>query len=191
MIMHEVLVDDGEPPRLRFDFSGRSRLSGVVTSEGRPLAGIDLVIGPPDQSLPMTALQTTRRGRYDARGLSEGLHLVLTRLGHFYEVQVAGHTTFDIRLPPTSLSGMVRSERTGMPVQATVQLHRGEEDDSPPVELSFRTVEGAFRFNGMAAGEYVASARADGFERLSRRVWIGGHETVTLDLTESADEKAD
>ena len=103
---------------------------------------------------------------------------------------MAGHTTFDIRLPPTSLSGMVRPERTGLQVQATVQLRRSEDDDSPPVDLSFPDGRRSVPFRRHGAGEYAASARAEGFERLSRRVWIGGHETVALDLIES-DEKAD
>ena len=142
-ITHEVVVDDGAPPRLRFDFSGRSRLSGVVTSEGRPLVGVDLVIAPADQSLPTASLRTTRDGRYDAQGISEGLHLVLTRLGHHYEVQVAGDTSFDIRLPPTSLSGVIRSERTGLPVAGTVQLRREEQLDLAARLRLFQKVCGA------------------------------------------------
>ncbi len=190
-LSRKVRVDDWGETRLDFDFTGRSQLTGTITTIGRPLGDIDLRVVPVDQSRPEAYVTTTERGRYEAQGLSEGLHIVRTRTGHSFETHVSRRTPFDIELPPISLSGVVRTERTRRPISwSQVQLRRAGASGSSRVLLTTRTGhDGMFRFDGLVAGEYVVRASRQGFENLSQRIGIFGNEIVELDLSKSIGER--
>ena len=167
---------------LEFDFTrGRSRLAGVVTMEGRPLPDFLVRAVPSDLSGLVVEARTTDSGHYDARGLSQGPHTVVTPTGHAFEVHVAGDTTFDVDLPPISLSGVVRAKETGLPLRgALVRLYRVE---SWSDELRERAgLDGEFRFNGLAAGEYAIYVTSTRFDDLQRRIHVVGHEVLELEL---------
>ena len=171
---------------VEFDFArGRSRVAGTVTTEGRPLPNFVLLVGPLDMSGPAVEVRTTDSGHYDARGLSEGPHLVITATGHSFEVYVAGDTPFDMDLPSISLSGVVRAGKTGLPVRgALVRLYRAEGDGWIEVLSDWAGVEGEFRFDVLAAGEYDVDVWAPGFDSLSRHVQVVDHEVLELELKE-------
>ena len=183
-LRREVRVAEGEEPTIRVSFAGRARLSGVVRTQGRPLGGIDLRVQSADPERPRAYATTTRQGLYDVQGLAEGPHILRTGAGHSFEVHVSQDTPFDIELPPVSLAGVVRSARTGQPIpHSWVKIKR---DDGYRKEL-VTGADGAFRFDGLAAGGHVVTASGPGFERRSRNLTIAGSEVVELSLEEAAE----
>lgn len=185
MLGREVPADESE---LEFDFAqGRSRVAGTVTTEGRPLPDFVVGVVPLDKSRPAAKVRTTDSGHYDARGLSEGPHLVMTATGHSFEVYVAGDTPFDLDLPSLTLSGVVRDRKTGVPVSgALVRLYRAEGGSWIEALTCSAGVEGEFRFDVLAAGEYYVDVRAPGFESLARHVRLVDAEVLELELKEQS-----
>ena len=206
LVFEGQLNEQGET-RLNLDFTGRARLTGIVTAQGRPLAGIRLVVLPEDRSQPVVYTQTNDVGRYVAAGISNGPHAVATDTGREFHVDVAGSATLDMELPPNQLSGTVRAAGTGHAVAgAWVSLKppkggssrkrvRGAAEDGPWVSLRppeggapaislHRQVasDGAFRFEGLDAREYLLRVRHGDFAELSQQIVVDGHQTVSLEL---------
>lgn len=92
----------------------------------------------------------------------------------------AGDTTFDIDLPPISLSGVVRAKETGRHLRgALVRLYRVETWS----ELrEWAGINGEFRFDGLAAGEYAIYVTHTRFDDLRQRIHVVGHEVLELEL---------
>lgn len=82
-----------------FHLSGKSKLSGRLTSGGRALRGMLLRIVPEDSRGLTANVATTESGRYAARRLSNGRCEIHTVAGHRYVVGFVGDTTFDIEVP--------------------------------------------------------------------------------------------
>ena len=178
----KIRLGDGGEAAAHFDFTARSRLRGTITAGGLPVGDVVFRLLPAAPSAPKARSHTNRRGRYDVFGLAEGPHLLRTDAGHSFEVHVGDDTQFDIELPAVSLSGVVRHARTGRPVWRGEVRLRGSDGYSRRVRTA---VDGSFRFDGLAAGEHVVSTSEPGFERLSRKLWIAGEESVVLDLAET------
>ncbi len=124
-LVERIRLAEGQETDLTFDFAYDSRLSGVVTAGGRPLGDIYLQVVPANPSLPLAYTETTRQGRYDVWGLSPGRHVVRTRAGHSFEVDIARQTSLDIDLPPISLSGVVQSAQSVRPIGLAYVRLRG------------------------------------------------------------------
>ena len=184
-LRRKVSAAKGEEPTIRVSFAGRARLSGTVTTQGRPLGGIELRLLPEDPEQPRAYATTTQHGFYDVQGISEGAHVIRTRSGHSFEVQVSQDTPFDIELPPISLAGVVRPTGAHPPIPyIAVELR----SDSGYREQLLTDLDGSFRFDGLVAGEHIVNVSAPGFESLSRNLWIAGHEVVELALEAVAED---
>ena len=184
-LTRRIRLDDGEEAAAHFDFTPRSRLTGTVTTGGRPLGGILFRVLPANPSAPKAESHTNHQGRYDVYGLAEGRHLVRTNAGHSFEVYVAQDTRFDIELPVVSLAGVVRYARTGRPVShGEVRLRNDGYS-----HLTRTAADGSFRFDGLVAGEHIVSVSEPGFESLSRPLWIAGEKEVELNVREAAGGK--
>ena len=205
LVFEGQLNEQGET-RLHFDFTARARLTGIVTAQGRPLAGIRLAVLPEDRSQPIVHTQTNDAGRYVAAGISNGPHAVATDTGREFHVDVAGSATLDVELPPNQLSGTVRAAGTGrvvagawvslkLPEGGSPRKRRGAAEDGPWVSLRppeggapaislHRQVasDGAFRFEGLDAREYQLRVRHGDFAELSQRIVVDGRQTVSLEL---------
>ena len=180
-----VRLDDLGEARVDLDFSGKARLAGTVSADGRPLGGIGIAVVPKDRSQPMAYATTSELGRYAVRGISDGLHTVETRTGHSADVYVAQHATLDIDLPAISLSGTVRADRTDRPVAGGwVRLARVDASaDSLAVVLGAPIAsDGGFRFEGLAKGEYIVRVSHRDFGGVSRRLHLAGREAVEFRL---------
>ena len=162
-----------EEAHLDLDFGSASRMAGRVTSGEGPLRGLELRIQPEDRKYPRAYATTTDTGRYDVRGLSDGPHIVQTRTGYSFDVDVAGRTAFDIQLPSITLMGNVRAERTARSVGggwATLK-QVDPPDGSRTVGLRSRIAsDGTFVFDGLVRGTYVVRVSHPNFEDVSRRV---------------------
>lgn len=182
LALRSYLSEQGEA-RMNLDFSGRSRLTGIVSAGGRALAGVRLAAMPEDRSRPVVYTRTNDLGRYAAVGISNGPHSVATDTGRSFPVAVAGSTNLDIELPPNELSGTVRAEAAGHPAAgAWVRLSRPE-GDAPAVALRRQVAsDGGFRFAGLDAGEYLVRVSHRDFAEVSRRVAVAGRQTLLFQL---------
>ena len=182
-LVREFLDGNAQDSTLDFHIEDVSRLTGWLTSGGQPLSGISLQIKPEDSSAVTTKVTTTESGRYEARRLADGRHVIHTDTGHTFDVNISGDTTFDFEVPQTSLSGFVSSERTRLPIGGgLVKLVR---TDTPqrahPIELSKRVgSDGTFLFEGLVTGEYDVLVEHPHAETASSRIRISAAETVDL-----------
>lgn len=166
------------------DFTGRSRLRGIVTVGVRPLGAVRLTLTPENRSLPSATATTSELGQYVAQGLADGRYVVRIRTGHRFEVDIGHDTVLDIRLPDISLAGTVVAAETGKSiVRAWVELARVNSSGmSPIVWESHVAGDGGFRIDGLAEGDYIVRAIAPDYQGLSRRMRLTGAEFVNLDL---------
>ena len=178
------LTDQGET-RLNLDFSARSQLTGVVSMQGRPLAGIQIAIAPKDWWRPAARARTNDLGRYAAVGIANGPHTVFAETGRSFHVDVAGSTNLDMELPPNEVSGAVRAEDTGRVIAgAWVRLER--QDVSPTMALRRQVAsDGGFRFEGLELGAYLVHVEHPEFADVSRRVVVRGRQTILFRLKRS------
>lgn len=189
VLVREVQLDQEGEARVDLDFSGGSRVAGIVRAGGRPLGGVNLEVVPEDLSRPVVYATTDELGGYAAEGISDGLHSVQTQTGHSFDVHVEQRTTLNIELPQNSLAGTVRDGRTGRPVAGGwVRLVSADATaGSRPAALRARVAsDGGFRFEGLAEGRYVVHVSHAGFGEVSQRVNVAGPEMVEFHL-ESAD----
>lgn len=166
-----------------FDFEADSQLTGWLTTGGKPLRGVSLKIEPESSSAVAVNVTTTESGRYEARRLSDGRHTIRTDTGHAFEVEIDGETTFDIEVPGNSLSGVVRGERTRLPVgDGSVRLFRTDASSTErALEISKRIgSDGTFHFEGLVAGEYGVHIDYPNADTVSSRMRIEGPETIEL-----------
>ena len=179
------LTDQGET-RLNLDFSARSRLTGVVSTQGRPLAGIQVAVVPEDRSRPVVRTTTNDLGRYVAVGISNGPHSVVADTGGSFDVDVAGSTNLDLELPPNELAGTVRAENTGRIIAGAWVELEGQERGSPAIALRRQVAsDGGFRFEGLEAGAYLVRVAHRDFAEVSRPVVVGGRQTILFHLKPS------
>lgn len=189
VLVRRVQLDEEGEARVDLDFSGGSRVAGIVRAGGRPLGGVNLAVVPEDRSRPVVYATTDELGGYAAEGISDGLHSVQTQTGHSFDVHVEQRTTLDIELPQNSLAGTVRDGRTGRPVGGGwVQLVSADATaESRPAALRVRVAsDGGFRFEGLVEGGYVVRVSHADFGEVSQRVDVAGPEVVEFHL-ESAD----
>ena len=126
---------------------------------------------------------TTASGSFVVKGLSDGPHTVRTRTGLLFALEINGDTTFDIELPPNSVSGIVRSELTNSPIGGGLARLKSVNvpEAARPIQITERIgSDGTFLFEGLAAGAYevvVAHGRA---EKVSSRIQINGSESIEM-----------
>ena len=181
-LVERMRLEQGQEADITFDFSHDSRLSGTVTAGGQPVGGIYLQVVPANPSMPVGSTETTRHGRYDVWGLSPGRHIVRTRAGQSFEVDIARQTSFDIELPRISVSGVVRSAQSMGPIGLAYVRLRGSNGYR---KGALTAADGTFHFQGLSAGEYMIRASQRGFEDRSQGLLVGGEESVTLELEQS------
>lgn len=184
-------LGERDEARVDLDFTARSRLRGVVTAGGRPLGVARLTLTPKDRSLPSAVTTTNELGQYAAEGLGEGPYEVRIHTGHVFDVDVGANTVFDMRLPDTSLTGAVKTAKTGeLIAPAWMELTRVDSSARGSVVLETHAAnDGSFRFDGLVQGEYMLRVVAPKFESFSRKVWIVGAELVDVTLVSSTSEE--
>ena len=182
-LVREILDGNTEGSILDFRIEDDSRITGWLTSGGEPLSGMSLQIKPIDSRAVATNVTTTESGRYEAGRLGVGGHVIHTETGHSFEVDISGDTTFDIDLTQHSLSGLVTSERTRLPIGGgLVTLVRTNAlESSRPIEISKRVgSDGTFLFEGLLSGEYDVVVEHPHSEAAFHRMHISGVETIDL-----------
>ncbi len=184
-----VEIPEGAPEfPVEIAFEGSSRLSGQVTRGGRPISGL-IVFGVPDPPVAgagRSSAQTDGDGRYSLEGLTDGTYDVsINGAGVSYrkEFQVSGDTAGDIALPATTLSGFVRDDSTGQPIEgADIQAETGQETQSFGVKRGATDSSGAYSIDAMDPGAYQVTARKAGY-RLQTQTATVGTDPASLDFS--------
>ncbi|MCY4094489.1 MAG: carboxypeptidase-like regulatory domain-containing protein [Gammaproteobacteria bacterium] len=182
-LVREFIGGNDLVPAIDFHIENESGLTGWLTSGGKPLRGMLLQIEPDNANAVTANVTTTDSGRYEARRLAEGRHVIHTETGHSFEVDINGDTVFDIELPQNSLSGFVRSKSTRLPIGGgLVKLVRTDSiENVRPIELTKRVgSDGSFLFEGLIAGTYEVLVEHPHADTVSTRTQISGSETVDL-----------
>ena len=181
--VREFLDGNKQDSPVDFHFNDGSRLTGWVTSGGKPLEGVSLQIEPESSSAATVSVATTKSGRYEAEGVSDGRHIVRTDTGHTSVVDISGDTTFDIEIPANSLKGIVRGERTKRPVGGGLVKLEGINvpEAIRAVQITRRIgSDGTFSFEGLIAGDYDITVAYPHAESVSSQVQINGSESIEM-----------
>lgn len=184
-LVREFLDGNVHGTALDFHIEDESQLTGWLTSGGKPLSGMSLEIRPKRSGAVSTNVTTTESGRYEARRLGSGEHVIYTDTGHSFEVDVAGDTTLDIDIPQNVLSGIVRGDRTRIPIGGgRVKLVLSDSfKDERPIELIKRVgSDGTFLFEGLISGDYNISIEHPHAETVTSQIRVSGLETVELEV---------
>ena len=166
-----------------FHINGESQLTGWLTSGGEPLSGIAVAIKPEDPEAITANVMTTESGRYEALRLTDGKYVISTDTGYEYSVEINGDTMFDIEVPQNSLSGIVKGERTRLPIGGgQVKLVRANDyENERSVEITRRIGgDGTFLFKGLVRGDYDILVEHPNAETISSRMHVSGFETVEM-----------
>jgi Stage II sporulation protein/Carboxypeptidase regulatory-like domain len=160
---------------------GQGLVSGTLRDQnGNPLAARQITLSGPNVS---RSVMTDAGGVYRFDSLPAGTYIVTvvgTNVSRYVYSDGATSVTLDLMLPVTPvptqgvISGVVR-DFNGVP-------QAGRQMTLTGVNLT-RTVstdnQGAYRFDGLAAGMYAVSVVG---VQLTRNVWSNGYTPVTLDL---------
>ena len=188
MLRRDIVLDHHREAVIDLDFSGRSRIAGVVTAGDRPAAGVEIAALPADRFQPSARARTDNEGRYALRGLVDGPHVVLVYTGQSFDVVVGGDATLDIALPANSFSGSVALRRENVRALVRIALSPAQ-SEHPRFKLQRRIRGGgAFHFDGLPPGEYTVDVSAEGYERVSHRIHISGDEEMRFVLEADTDE---
>ena len=184
-LTREFLDGNVQGATLDFHIETESRLTGWLTSGGEPLRNMSLQIVPENSSAVTFNVTTTESGRYEARRLGDGTHVIHTDTGHLFEVDVSGDTTFDIDVPENVLTGIVRGDNSRIPIGGgRVKLVLLETTAAErPIEVIRRVgSDGTFRFEGLVSGEYNISIEHPHAETVTSRTRVSGLETIELEV---------
>ena len=173
--------EEGGPIDFRFD--DESELRGLVLSGGEPVQGMSLSVVPKNVKHVAGYTTTTASGSYVIKGLSDGPHVVRTPTGYSFEIVIDGKTMSDIELPHNSVSGIVRSEQTRIPIGGGVVVVNGLDipvSSGPSVGIKTIGSDGTFTFTGLIPGDYEIEVVHLHAEKVSIRVKVEGSETIEL-----------
>ena len=184
-LVREFLNGNAQGSAVDFRIEDEARLTGWLTSGGEPVGGISLQIKPKNSDAVATNVTTTESGRYEARRLADGKHVIHTDTGHLFEVDVSGDTTFDMEVPENMLSGVVRGDRSRTPISGgRVKLVMSDtSEDGRRIEIVKRVgSDGTFLFEGLVTGDYDISLEHPRAETVTSRIRVSGLETIELEV---------
>ena len=159
---------------VNFDFPSGARLSGRVTRDGKPVAGVWLSPRPlVEQQIFVYGTSSSRNGAYVIEDLAEGEYRVsVTQYGYRSRVvRVAGDTLLDIDIPPAQVSGLVLEAGGKAPVVGADVVIWSAEASSSRLRTQDRSNDfGQFALTGLEPGEFTLTAYKPGFEMVRKRI---------------------
>ncbi len=180
----EIPDGAGEVP-VQIVFEGSSRLAGRVTRGDRPLSGLFVSANAdaPSATGGRATAQTDDDGRYALEGLADGSHqLSVGGQGVSYRkaVTVSGDTAADVAIPAATISGMVREEGSGAPIEgAAIQAETGKETAAFAMKTAVSDSSGHYEIDGVDPGAYQISARKAGYQQKTSTATVGGDSSTT------------
>ncbi|MFL6231665.1 MAG: carboxypeptidase regulatory-like domain-containing protein [Thermoanaerobaculia bacterium] len=177
----QVTLEPGAPEaRLDLNLGGGHTLTGVVLSNGQPLAGASLVLS---RRKPVTrqSVVSDHEGSFRFGGLEDGGYDldVATPKGarHHESLELAGDQTIRVELRTASLSGRVIDAEDSSPVSgAAITLAAAREEGLPSYPFSDVTTDarGAFRVPEVGDGAWKLKTTRDGYAPDERQVRVDG-----------------
>jgi len=188
-----VQVDAGSAVTLDFDFAGDTTVSGRVTRDGSPLAGVMVNFSGRSGSLRGGSISTDNNGHYEMSGLDSGDYNVRVmdpnRGPYMTTYTVGGSSTFNIDIRGVTVRGRVTNATSGEPLsEVTVSLRRVDGQANWPLSVSAVDAGGNFSFDSVPAGAFRATAEKKNFgaESVNVTVTDSGADPIELKLAPSA-----
>jgi protocatechuate 3,4-dioxygenase beta subunit len=182
-----VNLEPGVPEvRLDLQLGGGRTLTGVVLSNGEPLAGASLFLAKPRTSTRQLAA-SDHQGGFRFGGLEDGLYDldVSTPRGalHHESVEISGDREIRVELRTASLSGRVIDATDSSPVSgARISLRSQREGSLAPFEDATTDSRGAFRLLEVGDGAWTVRAAREGYAPAEREVRVDGSAPESLEL---------
>ena len=174
---HVTLAPGAAEAKLDLQFGNGHTLTGVVLSNGEPLAGASLYLTRTATGTNQSAI-SDHEGGFRFGGLDDGHYDldVSTPRGaqHRESVDLAGDRTIRVELRTASLAGRAIDATDGSPVSgAEITLQAGA--DRPPSFNSVTTdARGAFRLLEVGDGAWTLRATHEGYAPAEREVRVDG-----------------
>jgi 5-hydroxyisourate hydrolase-like protein (transthyretin family) len=164
--------------RLDLQLGGGRTLTGVVLSNGEPLAGAMLLLVKP-RTLTRQIAASDHQGGFRFGGLEEGVYDldVSTPKGalHHESVEISGDREIQVELRTASLSGRVIDATDSSPVSGVrISLRSQREGSLTPFEDATTDARGAFRLLEVGDGAWTVRAARDGYAPAEREVRVDG-----------------
>ncbi len=187
-----VQVDAGSSVTVDFDFTNDITISGRVTRDGSPLAGMMVNFSARNSSMRGGSVATDSNGHYEMAGLDNGDYNVRVfdpnRGPYMTQYTVSGSGTFNIDIRGVSVRGRVTNATTGEPLaDATVSLRRIDGQTNWPLSMASVDAGGNFTFDSVPAGSFRATAEKKNFggESVNVTVTDSGADPIELKLAPS------
>jgi uncharacterized GH25 family protein len=179
-----VLVEAGSAVSVDFEFAGDISVSGRVTRNGVPLAGV--MISFRGGSLRSGSGNTDASGRYTVTGLDNGKYSIgifdPERGPYSTNYTVSGSATFDIDIRGVVVRGRVVDASSGAALTDTQVSLRRKDGTSFPTSVTVTDAAGGFSFDSVPAGTYQASAEKTGYGATSNDLVVGDTAGDALDI---------
>ncbi len=172
-------LETGAPEvRLDLQLGGGRTLTGVVLSNGEPLAGASLVLARPRTAGRQIA-ETDHQGGFRFGGLEDGVYDLdaSTPKGaqHHESIEISGDREIRVELRTASLSGRVIDATDSSPVSgARISLRSQREGSLAPFEDATTDSRGAFRLPEVGDGAWTVRAAREGYAPAEREVRVDG-----------------
>lgn len=174
-----VNLEPGVPEvRLDLQLGGGRTLTGVVLSNGEPLAGATLLLAKPRTS-SRQIVASDHQGGFRFGGLEDGVYDldVNTPRGaqHHESVEISGDREIRVELRTASLSGRVIDAADSSPVSgARISLRSQRQGSLAPFEDATTDARGAFRLLEVGDGAWTVRATREGYAPAEREVRVDG-----------------
>ena len=164
--------------RLDLQLGGGRTLTGVVLSNGEPLAAASLVLAKPRTAGRQIAT-TDHQGGFRFGGIEDGVYDldVSTPKGaqHHESVEISGDREIRVELRTASLSGRVIDAADSSPVSGVrISLRSQREGSLAPFEDATTDARGAFRLLEVGDGAWTVRASREGYAPAEREVRLDG-----------------
>jgi protocatechuate 3,4-dioxygenase beta subunit len=171
---------------LVFEPAGGATLSGTVSNNGHPVAGVQVHVNRGDQA-GGGQMETAADGSFRISGLAPGSYAVMaldmrTFVSADLAVELTGDQEIAIDFLTGQLQGRVVSAATGQPIAgAAVSRERLDRPAFSMVPATSRA-DGAFDLGPVTAGRYRVTAMAPGFADGQATVEVAPEATASVDV---------
>jgi hypothetical protein len=158
---------------VHLDFAPAAALSGRVTRNNKPLAGLLVIARPADARASGNShdTKTSSAGAYSLQNLEPGEYVLVAGTFISRPLQVQGEVVFDIDIPGGDLAGRLLDDSSGLPLAgASVDLYFADATVSNLRINRLTDHLGQFTFEGTVPNEYLLVVYRPGYRLYRERV---------------------
>ena len=190
--MKSVQLQPGTTVTVDFDFAPDIVVSGRVTRNGTPLAGVVVAFAPTSVAQRAARTVTDENGRYQITGIDNGGYTVtvldVERGSYSTRFDVNGSSAFDIDLKGIRVAGRVSDASSGAAIDnALIELRRSNAA-APDLRSTLSDANGGFSFDDVVAGSFETRVQKAGYGAATVAVTVseGGAPPVEVKLSPSS-----